>query len=135
MMRIASPGFTSASEKSQISHRCEHSSSPFSASSLRYSGSNTIVPFVFTSPDCLGIPNFVGKSVWIFAIYFSAFKYVRSLFPPDTLLIWQFHLCVRHHQAVSPDRMEDLLALDDASHSEELPIRSLHLRSLHDGPF
>ena len=62
------------SENSQISHRCEYSSSPFSASSLRYSGSNTIVPFVLTSPDCLGIPNFVGKSVWILAIYSNFFN-------------------------------------------------------------
>lgn len=53
-----------ASENSQISQRCENSSNPLTASGLRYSGSNTMVPLSESMmPLCLGIPNLVGNSV------------------------------------------------------------------------
>jgi len=58
-----------ASENSQMSHRCENSSNPLTASGLRYSGSNTMVPLSDSMmPLCLGIPNLVGNSVCILAI-------------------------------------------------------------------
>ena len=41
---------------------------PLRASSTRYSSSKTIKASVSTRPLCLGIPNFVGKSVFIRAI-------------------------------------------------------------------
>ena len=71
------PGFLTFSENSQISQRWENSSIPRTASGLENSGSKTI--FASRSPVrplCLGIPNFVGKSVWMYAtgrIIWSAF--------------------------------------------------------------
>ncbi len=79
------PGFLTFSENSQISQRWENSSIPRMASGLENSGSKTI--FASRSPVrplCLGIPNFVGKSVWIYAtgrILWSAFRFSFFLLP------------------------------------------------------
>ena len=61
-------GSLTFSENSQISQRWENSSIPRTASGLENSGSNTIRDSSSpVRPLCLGIPNFVGKSVWILA--------------------------------------------------------------------
>lgn len=55
-----------SSEKNHISHMCEKSSIPLTASGLRYSGSKITVPFnSFIIPLCLGIPNLSLKSVFM----------------------------------------------------------------------
>ena len=54
-----------------ISHTWENSSSPRSASALRYSGLNTTVDFSSsTRPLCRGMPNLVGKSLRRLAMIF-----------------------------------------------------------------
>ena len=51
-------------ENCHKTHICEKSSNPLKASGCLYSGSNIMTPFNSSiNPLCLGIPNFVGKSV------------------------------------------------------------------------
>ena len=51
-------------ENCHKTHICEKSSNPLKASGCLYSGSNVMTPFNSSiNPLCLGIPNFVGKSV------------------------------------------------------------------------
>ena len=57
-------------ENCQISQICENSSNPLRQSLFLNLGSNTILPLSpSTTPGCLGIPNFSGKSVLICAIF------------------------------------------------------------------
>lgn len=61
-------------EKPQMSQRWEKFSSPRIASGTANSGSKTILECrLFTSPLCLGIPNFVGKAERIRAIILRVF--------------------------------------------------------------
>ena len=63
--------FRTAWENCQMSHRWENPSSPRRASGLRYSGSKTTVErSSSTRPLCRGIPNLVGKSLWMRAMMF-----------------------------------------------------------------
>ena len=60
-----------APENCHTSQMWLKSSSPRTASGLRYSGVKTISPRrLSTSPLCRGIPNLVGKAVWMCAMTF-----------------------------------------------------------------
>ena len=74
------------SENPQMSQRCVYSSIPLITSCWRQYGSNTISAVVSTSPLCLGIPNFVGKSLRIYAIGFNSklCSFISILSAPDS---------------------------------------------------
>jgi hypothetical protein len=66
-------------ENSHINQMWLVSSRPRSASTFLNSGSNTIFASRdFAIPLCLGIPNLVGKSLFIVAIFFISFIYGES---------------------------------------------------------
>ena len=59
------------SENSQMSQMCENASSPRTASRLRNSGSKIISACrLSTTPLWRGTPNFVAKSLWMWAMGF-----------------------------------------------------------------
>ena len=67
------------------------SAKPLSESLLRKAGSKITVPLSSsTKPLCLGMPNFVGKSVLIFAIVFIISpKQNRPIYSGEKLLLFE----------------------------------------------
>ena len=68
-----------ASEKLQISQICEKSLIPLKASETRYSGVKTISErSEFANPLCLGTPNFVLRSLCMYAIGFIVYSSIKA---------------------------------------------------------
>ena len=90
-----------APENCHTSQMWLKSSSPRTASALRYSGVKMISPRrLSTSPLCRGMPNLVGKAVRMWAMTFSVMASLDFWFMADSLLVGKKFLTMGKNSSI-----------------------------------